>query len=27
VEGPEDWAAELDHYTYGGPKRGDRHGG
>ena len=27
VEGPEDWAAELDHYLYGAPKRGERHGG
>jgi hypothetical protein len=22
VEGPEDWAAEHDHYLYGSPKRG-----
>ena len=22
VEGPEDWAAEHDHYLYGTPKRG-----
>lgn len=22
VEGPEDWAAELDHYLYGTPKVG-----
>jgi hypothetical protein len=27
VEGPEDWAAELDHYLYGAPKRGERRGG
>jgi hypothetical protein len=23
VEGPEDWAAEHDHYLYGAPKRSD----
>jgi hypothetical protein len=23
VEGPADWSAELDHYLYGTPKRGD----
>ncbi len=27
VEGPEDWAAELDHYLYGTPKRGEHGGG
>jgi predicted DNA-binding antitoxin AbrB/MazE fold protein len=27
VEGPVDGAAELDHYLYGAPKRGDRRGG
>ncbi len=27
VEGPEDWACELDHYLYGGPKQKDCHGG
>lgn len=24
IEGPPDWSAELDHYLYGTPKRGDR---
>ncbi len=23
VDGPVDWSAELDHYLYGTPKRGD----
>jgi hypothetical protein len=23
IDGPPDWAAELDHYLYGTPKRGD----
>lgn len=27
VEGPEDWAAEHDHYLYGSPKQGDCDGG
>ena len=27
VEGPEDGAAELDHYLYGAPKREGRRGG
>jgi hypothetical protein len=26
-DGPEDLSAELDHYLYGGPKRGDVNGG
>jgi len=27
MEGPEDWAAEHDHYLYGAPKHGERDGG
>lgn len=27
AEGPEDWAAEMDHYVYGSPKRRGRNGG
>lgn len=25
VEGPQDWASEIDHYLYGTPKRNQRH--